>query len=252
MVHFKRLSLAVLLAVLSASRVDAAPWPASSKHSTHHVRHIGHNLKVEAFHPKSIYETYGNSLELPPPFGTASIDNKTVSFVSLQMNIGSSNKFGYVKQIYDGIPFINAIANVAFKDNKAVAFGQSFVNTENTAASKPTVDVNSVIPKIEDSLQGKRNGIEPSLGYLALQDEKVALAHVFQVQNEKAGTWYEAYADAHSGELLSVTDFVAKATYKVLPVWKYTLYDGAETLVDPQNTASSPQGWHSGGTVVTA
>ena len=78
--------------------------------------------------------------------------------------------------------------------------------------SKPTVDVNSVIPKVEEALDGKRNAVAPTVEYLALQDGTVALVHVFQVQNDAAGTWYAAHVDAHSGELISVTDFVSHAT----------------------------------------
>lgn len=33
-----------------------------------------------------------------------------------------------------------------------------------------------------------------------------------QIRNEAKGTWYDAFVDAHSGELVHVTDFVAKAS----------------------------------------
>jgi extracellular elastinolytic metalloproteinase len=40
-----------------------------------------------------------------------------------------------------------------------------------------------------------------------------------------------------------VTDFVAQATYRVLPIWKEYPTDGFETLVDPEDKTASPYGW---------
>ena len=53
---------------------------------------------------------------------------------------------------------------------------------------------------------------EPQLEYFAKDDDSAVLTHSFQVRNEEAGTWFEAFVDAHTGELVSVTDFVAKAS----------------------------------------
>jgi extracellular elastinolytic metalloproteinase len=52
--------------------------------------------------------------------------------------------------------------------------------------------------------------------------------------------------DAASGELVSVTDYVAHATYRVLPIWKASPAVGDfETLVDPEDKTASPYGWRS-------
>ncbi|KAG7086208.1 hypothetical protein E1B28_002172 [Marasmius oreades] len=264
MVSFKVATSYALFSVLYTSHANAISWATTSKHATHRSILIGRDLKVEAFHPPSNYKTFGTGLELPMALHADSIKDQSIKSVSSQLKIDPSElvftsgygndigRVGYVKQMHEGVPFVNAVANVAFKDNKLVAFGQSFVDTNNIAPSAPSVDIENVIPKIEASLQGKRNEIKPTLEYLALQDGRVALVYSFQVQNEETGTWYEAYVDAHSGDLLSVTDFVAEATYKVLPVWKETIVEGLETLVDPQNLASSPQGWHGSGAVETA
>ncbi|KAK1217062.1 hypothetical protein PQX77_020291 [Marasmius sp. AFHP31] len=261
MVVFNKFFSSVLLAVLCATYGNAAPWPTSSKHSTHRVRSIGNGLKVESFHPSSNYKTYGQGLDLPPSFSEPSIEDKTVTFVSSELNVDSKNikfksgytteageSFGYAKQFQNGIPLINAVANVAFKNNKVVAFGSSFVPTNNIADSTPTVDVNTVIPKIEEALEGKKNEIEPTLEYLVQQNGSVALVHVFQVQNEEVNSWYEAYVDAHTGELVSVTDFVAEASYRALPAWKQDIREGLELLVDPEDPNASPNGWLSGTT----
>lgn len=84
------------------------------------------------------------------------------------------------------------------------------------APSKPTVAWRSVLPKIENNLEGKYNGWNVTLEYLAQGDGSISLVHVVQIQNENSGAWYEAYVDAHSGELTSVTDFVSDASVSLL------------------------------------
>jgi extracellular elastinolytic metalloproteinase len=93
----------------------------------------------------------------------------------------------------------------------------------NIASSKPSIPVEQAIPKAEQSLEGKYNDHPPTMEYLAKADGSVALTHVVQIQNDQAGTWYEAFVDAHSGELLSVTDFVAEASVTDLIVGYYGL-----------------------------
>ncbi|KAG7086881.1 hypothetical protein E1B28_002801 [Marasmius oreades] len=270
---FNNLFTSVFIAVLYASgsytmgMVAATPmYSTDSGHgrestSYHgHVRSVGDGrVKIKVYHPESVYTIYGEGMDVPSSFVEMGIENKTVSFVSSKLGLdiekvgfksgfstsAQGGTFGYARQMHDGIPFVNAVANVAFKDNKVVAFGQSFVDTSNIADSKPSVDVSSVVTSVETTLQGKMlNEVPPSLGYLARDDGSVALVHIFQVQNRDAHTWYEAYVDAHSGGLLSVTDFVADASYKVIPVWKQDLTEGFETLIDPQLASASPKGWH--------
>lgn len=72
----------------------------------------------------------------------------------------------------------------------------------------------SIIASTEGALDGTFNGQEPGLEYLARPDGSIALAHVIQIQNEEAGTWVEAYVDAHSGDILSVSDFVSHASVR--------------------------------------
>ncbi|KAI3612856.1 putative extracellular elastinolytic metalloproteinase precursor [Moniliophthora roreri] len=188
--------------------------------TTHNMKHVSRGLAVEVFHPKTNYTTSGKA-----------------------------------PHEQDGVPFVNAVANVALKQDRVVAFGQSFVDTTNIADSKPSVEVASVIPRVEQALDGKHNSVQPTVEYLTLQDSSIVLFHVIQVQNEAAMTWHEAYVDAHSGELVSITDFVAQASYKVLPMWKELPTEGYEILVDHQNSVASPFGWHNDGitnTTVTA
>lgn len=84
--------------------------------------------------------------------------------------------------------------------------------TENIASSTPSISIAAAIATAEDALGGHYNGHPASLQYLAQQDGSVALTHAVQIRNEGAGTWYDAFVDAHSGELVHITDFVAKAS----------------------------------------
>ena len=71
-----------------------------------------------------------------------------------------------------------------------------------------------VIPHLEENLDGKFNDHPPSLEYLATEDGSVALTHVVQIHNETTGSWFEAFACAHTGKILSVTDFVSHASVR--------------------------------------
>ncbi len=143
---------------------------------------------------------------------------------------------GNLRYPQEGVPFINAVANVAWKEDNVVAFGSSFVNSSSysevshrhlqlniglgkIAKSTPGIAVESVISKVEEVLDGKFNGHPPTIEYLARDDGTVSLVHVIQIQNEEVNSWYEAYVDAHTGELISLTDFVAEASVSFIIFW---------------------------------
>ncbi|TFK32692.1 metallo proteinase 10 [Crucibulum laeve] len=254
----------LFLVLLLARFTEAAPWPAYVKHSTHRVRNIGRGLAVEAYHPKTTFNTYGSNGRNTSSLGGNSFASKSwnetaLAFLGSELGINSTGmgyksgwatdtgKYAFIKEYHNGIPFANAVANIALdQDNNVVSFGSSFVDVSiaKIAPSTPSITWKSVLPQIEESLDGTFNGQEPTLEYLVKADGSVALTHVVQVQNNETNAWYEAYICAHSGELVSVTDFVAHATYTVLPIDKQAFSDGIETLVDPEDPISSPNGWH--------
>ncbi|KAK0437435.1 metalloprotease [Desarmillaria tabescens] len=244
---FSTVFLAVLL-------VKAAPSPAYSKGSTHQVKTIGRDLKVESYHPTASYKTYGEGKEVAS-FVNGDLQTSTISFVASELGIDSSAiayssghtaengmSYAYAKQYHDGVPLANAVANVAFKNGKAVVFGSSFVDTSNIASSEPSIAIDSIISKVEDVLSATYSGVN-SLEYLVQSDGSIALTHVVQVRNVTTNAGYEAFVDAHSGDILALTDFLAEATYTVLPITKQNVLEGEETLVDPEDLDSSPIGW---------
>ncbi|KAF8056573.1 Fungalysin metallopeptidase-domain-containing protein [Lyophyllum atratum] len=259
MAVFHRLCISILLAVCSLPSVFGAPYDGKIKHATHRVRSIGRGVEIETYHPPSTYETFGEGVDHPlrKRDVNATLEDSTVAFVQSRLGIDSSAvsyksgfsgevaRHAYVKQVHNGIPFANAVANIAYnQDDKVVAFGSSFVKPTSIASSTPSISLDAAIAKAELALDGKYNGHPASIQYLVKGDGSAALTHSVQIRNEDAGTWYDAFVDAHSGDLLHVTDFVAKASYKVLRISKQILTQGFETLVDPQDTIASPNGWH--------
>jgi extracellular elastinolytic metalloproteinase len=111
------------------------------------------------------------------------------------------------------------------------------------AASTPTFSKEKAIAAAEKAIGAPYNNFETKLAYVLKADHSAALAHGIQVQDDAASVWGEAFIDAHSGELISFTDYVAKATYRVLPIQKEVLTQGFETLTNPEDTTSSPYGW---------
>lgn len=116
-----------------------------------------------------------------------------------------------MRQAYKGVPFLNAVANVAWKGDNVVSFGSSFVKPTSFSSVKPTITASSVIAKVEAAFDATYNQWPTSLHYLAQADGSAKLVHSIQVQNEAVNSWYEVYVDAHTGDILSVTDFVAEA-----------------------------------------
>ncbi|KAK0437430.1 Fungalysin metallopeptidase-domain-containing protein [Desarmillaria tabescens] len=245
---FSTIFLAILL-------VKASPNPAYSKGSTHQVKTIGRDLKIESYHPKVSYETYGEGKEVTS-FINGDLQTSTISFVASELGVDSSAiayssgctaengmSYMYAKQYHDGVPLANAIANVAFKNGKAVAFGSSFVDTSSIASSEPSIALDSIISKVEDVFSATYSGIN-SLEYLVQSDGSITLTHVVQVQNAATNTGYEAFVDVNSGDILALTDFLTEAMYMVLPITKQNVLEGEETLVDPEDLDSSPLGWN--------
>ncbi|KAF8886335.1 Fungalysin metallopeptidase-domain-containing protein [Infundibulicybe gibba] len=239
----------------------------SSKYATSNRSHLAARRNRAAARPSSywLFQTFETGISIsPPPSATSSLEEVAVSVVQSQLDtIDASNihfqsgfsegpsTFLYVRQSHEGVPFANAVANIALHNNKIVAFG----SPETITPSTPSFDVGSVIPRAEKVLNGKFNG-HATLEYLVEGKfgSRIRLTHVVQIQNDNKGTWFEAYMDAHSGYLIAATDFVASASYKVVPIRESGLghSSGWQTILpDPQDTFSSPFGWHNNGTATT-
>lgn len=83
---------------------------------------------------------------------------------------------------------------------------------ESVASSTPSITLEQAITTAENALSGKFNEHPPTIEFVAKQDGSMVLTHVVQIQNDETGAWLEAFVDAHSGDLVTVTDFVTKAS----------------------------------------
>ncbi|KAG5726674.1 Extracellular elastinolytic metalloproteinase, partial [Termitomyces sp. T112] len=240
-----------------------SPLGRTSKLATHSVRSVGRGIQVESFHPPSTFETYEQGIDHPlqrRDNQNVTLEDSSVAFVQQRLGVNASTvsfrtgfsgevaKHAYVTQIHNGIPFANALANVAFNhDDKVVAFGSSFVKPTSIASSTPSVPLSAAISKAEESLLGTYNNHATSIQYIVKSDGSATLTHAIQIQNETAVTFYEAFIDAHSGELIHVTDYKAPASYRALPIQEEIPTEGFKTLDDPQDILASPDGWHTVG-----
>lgn len=79
-------------------------------------------------------------------------------------------------------------------------------------STTPSISLEDAISIAESKLSGKFNEHPATLEFVAKKDGSLALTRVMQIENDTTGAWFEAFVDAHSGELVQLTDFVAKAS----------------------------------------
>ncbi|KAJ7153210.1 Fungalysin metallopeptidase-domain-containing protein [Mycena filopes] len=231
------------------------------KYSTHRTRNIAGGAQLQTYHPPSTYKTFGRGIDHPLSKRVdATMQEAALAYVQSELGIqaehtayhsgyaGEIVSHAYIKQAHNGIFFANAVANVAIKDGKVVAMGHSFVQPTQIAPSTPSVPFEAAVTTAENALGGTYNGHPATMKYFAMDNNSAALVHAFQVQNQDAGSWYEAYVNAHSNELVSVVDFVSQASYLAVPISKKVPTDGFDVLEDPQDLTASPKGWHWNGT----
>ncbi|KAH9173732.1 Fungalysin metallopeptidase-domain-containing protein [Lactarius sanguifluus] len=273
MVLFARLISLVLLALTTS----ATTWPATSHPTTHRTHYVGadRSLKLEVFHPTSTFEGFGvdgvdpllTYHQYPRDIqgGTLDLGGAAMSFLASTLGVsedsvhlntraqGQVSHHVFLAQKINGVPVANAVANVAFnKYGKVSSFSSSFVEHSSSADINPSVSLDDAIATAENTLYGTYYGHPPSLEFVVKPCGFAALTHVIQIHNKTAGTWYEAFLDAHDNKVISVTDFVAKATYRVLPITaKDPDTKGFLDIMDPEDLAVSPNGWHTNVTNAT-
>ncbi|KAF8958839.1 Fungalysin metallopeptidase-domain-containing protein [Flammula alnicola] len=184
--------------------------------ATRRLIKIGSGVHVEAYHPQSTFETFAEGIDHPLS------KRDTFSFIVFKSG------------------FAGDVAQHAFLTQTHVTLRVSHLQTPWQTWPSTTIKRSyHLAPSFITKLDGQYNNHPTTIEFFAKPDNTAVLTHVVQIQNETAGTWYEAFVDAHSGELVSVTDFVAQASYTVLPIQEETLIDGFQTLTDPRDLATT-------------
>ncbi|KAH9174152.1 Fungalysin metallopeptidase-domain-containing protein [Lactarius sanguifluus] len=254
-----------LFAFFFVPTASATPWPSTFQHNTHRTHYFStdKSLKLEAFHPESIFERFGvDGVDPFPSYRRYSRDapdasSTALSFLESMLGISQDNillraiaqgqvaQYVFLAQKINGVPIANAVANIVLNSNGMVSsLSSSFVKLSGSADINPSVSVGDATATAEQALKGTYNGHNTTLEFVVQPNGYAALSHVIQIQNDTAGTWYEAFIDAHSNTLLSVTDFGARASYRVLPIHEQNPSQGFQTIIDPQDLSASHNGWH--------
>ncbi|KAI9456867.1 hypothetical protein BJY52DRAFT_1212809 [Lactarius psammicola] len=258
MVTFAKFLPTVLFS-LFVPTTSATLQSSTPRHFIQRTHYIGadRSLKLETFHPESTFEASSNlfrfGIEGVDPYqsfrryprDTPDNDGAAVSFLASKLSVsedsvhlrtsaqGQASHHVFLVQKINGIPVANAVANVAFNNNgKVSSYSSSFIEHKK-------------------SLYGTHNGQPATLEFIMQPNGFAALTHVIQIQNDTARTWYEAFVDAHNNTILSVTDFVSKASYLALPIHEQDPTQGFQTITDPQDLTASPNGWHQEFTTVS-
>ncbi|KJA19338.1 hypothetical protein HYPSUDRAFT_143856 [Hypholoma sublateritium FD-334 SS-4] len=246
------------------------PGPAHAvdrKHPTHRTTHglpvqLRSGESTEPYHPPTSFETYGAGVSHPLSGRAAfNLQNAAVAYATSKLTASNGNAVvytsgysgdvvqnAYLVQTHDGVPFSNAVANVAFnKNNSVISFGSSFVTPNFITASVPTVTFAAASAAAAAQLNGTYNNSPVSVEYYVTPNGSAALVYTFEIQNIALGTWYRAFIDAHSAQFVSALSYVAHATYTAIPVSQQDPTGGFANIVDPEDYTASPLGWQNSG-----
>ncbi|CUA78560.1 hypothetical protein RSOLAG22IIIB_13227 [Rhizoctonia solani] len=249
------------VALLIASGVIAAPWDSSTgiRRHTHRARGVGPTgVNLVSYHPPSTFEGYGVDGADFPTSGV-SPEELAKSFLAQKLGVTPDSltrhsgytsdvaSYEYFSQTINGIPVSNAVANVAIKDGKVVSYGASFVKPKNVASKEPGLVQDKAIALAEEAVGGKWNQSPVKLEYTFGEDGSCYLTYVVQVQGISDGSWKQLFIDAHDGQMRNVVDFVADASYQVVPLNSQDPEKEYTIVENPEDKNSSPNGWYEKG-----
>ncbi|KAH7100759.1 metalloprotease MEP2 [Auriculariales sp. MPI-PUGE-AT-0066] len=242
--------------------------PNQARHSTHRVRSLRNGRRAVAFQKESTYETFGEGLEHGDlsrragdvkPLGISYLESRLGSdYVVTSSYDAEKASYVYIQQTINGIPVVNAVANVAVnKGGKIAAFGSSFSTgaSSRLAAAQPKLTVEEAIAQAEEQLGGQWDGTESKLVYVNLDDGSHVLSRSVQLWEDNGnGHLLQGFVNAQTGDVVMVNDFTTSVSYLTLPLNKISPLLGFGLATDPADLTASPSGWHTipGGTAANS
>jgi len=188
----------------------------------------------------------------------------------------------YLKQVVKGVEVANGDINVNVnRDGSIFSYGSSFApvtgaklttaakswsgNTEGTSTPLKALSTLARHLKLDlpqegvserpiatETLAGgsveltgvpfARENVKAKRAYIQSADG--TLIPTWQLNVPMEENWFDAHVSADGTKVVSLNDWVADASYNVIPVGKLDPTDGRTVLTDPADTTASPQGWH--------
>ncbi len=182
----------------------------------------------------------------------------------------------YLQQTFRGLPIVNANINVnIMPDGRVLNAGSSFVASAATRALARSVSAPLSAAAALESLAAyfqlpgdghvttsamkqhhsraqflqapviAHSAIPAELQYVYTSDGQFELAWRLIVETPDRQHWYDANVSATTGEVLDYADWVDHAFYNVYALPLDSPLEGTRSVVvDPEDTAASPFGWH--------
>ncbi|KAG8905476.1 hypothetical protein FRB99_008872 [Tulasnella sp. 403] len=244
-----------LVAVVTALSSAAATSSGDTmfKLSTHRPHSGPNNTTFVTYHPPTQYETFGLGIDTPKPgwIDLTGLDTdkeyyrtpRLAAFDFLEDRYGGSKSIRlhvlgpatppylhspletepgsvthvYFKQTLNGIEVANAVANVAVKDKKVVAYGANFVpKPKYIAPGTPKLTFSEAIVAAESRLGIKYNGEIVKKEYVITDPDTAILTYIVPVAAENDQDILDAIVDAESGRVVDVIRTHPEVEYRIL------------------------------------
>jgi len=225
---------------------------------------------IDANHARSVLEQRAESL------GLTTTDIADVEVSDDYLNPRNGLRHVWLRQRIDGLPVALGLVNVNLgPDGRVWSINSRFVSQADSrkTARTPTLSAREAIARyaerrrltFDEQVVETRRSSDETLVFAggAMSDADIPvhlswiehegrlhLAWEMVVDETGRADWYQAWIDAHDGDVLNAVNWTQEAGYRVFAApLEHPGQGGTTLVVDPADSQASPQGWHSTGTV---